>query len=277
MNRRNNSVIVLAIFFVCATTGLAQGSTMVDNFDYGSTTDTPISTGAAGDGWAGGWTGSNPRSGSYLPGGQLEYAGTGYNNALNPATTGGVDGLASNDANASAISDRAFTANQTGVVWISALAKFDAGTPDGETLIWLRSSASTATFISLRGGQAKLRYAGADSASTETFSTGVVHLMLAKLQINPSGNDTIEFWVDPDLSGGEAGLPTPLLSGNSTDALGAGLSGVGISFYIGGYIDAIRVSNDADGFQQVTGIPEPGSLSLLSIGGLAWILKRRKA
>ena len=135
MNRRNNSVIVLAIFFVCATTGLAQGSTMVDNFDYGSTTDTPISTGAAGDGWAGGWTGSNPRSGSYLPGGQLEYAGTGYNNALNPATTGGVGGLASNDANASAISDRAFTANQTGVVWISALAKFDAGTPDGETLV----------------------------------------------------------------------------------------------------------------------------------------------
>ena len=60
-------------------------------------------------------------------------------------------------------------------------------------------------------------------------------------------------------------------------ARGAGLSGVGISFYIGGYIDAIRVSNDADGFQQVTGIPEPGSLSLLSIGGLAWILKRRKA
>lgn len=103
-----------------------------------------------------------------------------------------------------------------------------------------------------------------------------MYLLLARVTVDYQDNlDRIEFWVNPDLSNGEAGLGTPLLSADGANVLNA-VAGPRVSFSSGGALDAIRISNDPDGFEYVTAVPEPASLGALGLGGLV-LLRRRRA
>ena len=64
---KNNSVAaVLAIVLTYGLGAFAWGSTIVENFDYGSSVIAPISSGIAGDGWAGAWSGGGAQNAAYL-------------------------------------------------------------------------------------------------------------------------------------------------------------------------------------------------------------------
>jgi hypothetical protein len=113
------------------------------------------------------------------------------------------------------------------------------------------------------------------------------HLLLARVDINYSTTfDRVTFWVDPNLAGGEAGLGQivgdtngPLYVGSGIDVMGNAFDGIGMSFNNTGTntVDAIRISNDATGFTDVTtGTPEPGSIGLAGVGLGGMLLRRRR-
>lgn len=252
-----------------------QAATATDHFnDYGTAQkDLFGNTGSETSGWAGPWaTNASP---DYYPDVRLVYNDPNYDNTPNQAgdshgAAGVIDG---GGVNSSQAATRSFSAPLTGTVWISALSSYTE--PGADTIFWLDKTINTQNFIALRSGVPKMRFGNVNSEATATFANATTHLMLAKLELNVSGdNDAISFWVNPDLSGGEAGLPTPHLTASSADAYGLALDDIGVAFaFDNSYFDAIRVSNDADGFEQV--IPEPASLTLLAVGGLLALRRRR--
>lgn len=256
---------------------------ITDHFnDYGTTTaplaGTQSQTASENDGWAGQWTGV--ASSHYRAGERLSYNDANYNNGPNEG--GAEDGVAGirpeGGIQAGQVATRAFARPITGTVWVSALAQFE-DSAGGDVLLWFDVNdpeAGAQDFIGFRAGSGSLRYEG-DNSSAGTFEAGETHLLLAKIDINADGsNDTVDFWIDPDLSGGEAGLGTALLSGSGADAFGDALNNVGVSFSReGSRLDALRIGSGADGFTAVTMIPEPGAMALLGLGGLALTRRRR--
>ena len=92
-----------------------------------------------------------------------------------------------------------------------------------------------------------------------TFAAGKTHLLLGQMKV-VSGNDTLSVWVDPDLTGVRSPDELPAASFTSTTVdfadsitkLGvAGRSGSNTSNVL---IDAIRLSNHATAFSDVTGV-----------------------
>src|SRR5690606_12162770 len=194
----------------------------------------------------------------------------------NAGNGGGAAGYGG--GNAGNITSRLFDETMTGTIWVSALAQVTSNS--GDVVLWFRDDphGPNANFIALRGSAtgidtapaAVLRYGASDnSVSTDTFALNTTHLLLARSPVDHQDDlDRIEFCVNPDLSGGEAGLGAPLLSDDGASVFDNGVAGARLSFEIaGGVIDAIRISNDADGFTDVTLVPEPASLGLLVLGG----------
>jgi hypothetical protein len=111
-------------------------------------------------------------------------------------------------------------------------------------------------------------------------------LILGQLQIDASGDETLNIWVNPDVSGGIAGLGAADTSLTENAAsLDGGVTRVGIQSYSsdnqGGIVDAFILSDDADpnqAFADVTGvsvIPEPSSLALSFLAALGLLSRRR--
>lgn len=131
-------------------------------------------------------------------------------------------------------------------------------------------------------------YGPGTNSQTGVFTAGDTYLLLGLLQMDSSGtDDRLRLWVDPNVGLGETDVltnQTPAHDLVLDDAImGSSLDTVGVVAYAAsnnpGYLDSLRISNDVDGFTQVTGVapvPEPTSLMLLAMGGLAtWALKRR--
>lgn len=121
-----------------------------------------------------------------------------------------------------------------------------------------------------------------------TVSLGVDTLFLGQLQIDAAGDETLSIWINPDVTGGIAGLGAADTSITEQAAsIDAGITRVGIQSYgtsatpVGGIVDAFIVSDDADpnqAFAAVTGIsviPEP-STALLTLLASFGLLRRRR-
>ncbi len=121
-----------------------------------------------------------------------------------------------------------------------------------------------------------LRMGGTNFVLEADAPSSANRFVLVKLTINESGNDTVDVWVNPaslttstpaDLTFNSVNVSDSLTPFTQSKYESPGQSGVV-------YWDEIRLGTT---FEAVTGIPEPGSLALLGLGGLALIARRRRS
>jgi len=274
-----------ALLFNVAT---VHGVTVVEHFNnYGDMETNVNGLGTAGSGWADGWSDGTTRA-NYIPDTRLIYNDPNYNNSPNLA--GEQHGVAGHDGGAVIASgqrtSRFLSEPMTGTVWASVLAYTPPHSPvDGvggpDVLLWFNYESSQRNFIALRdyptnrlSAVARINTGTTAATQVETVTPGVftydtTHLLLARLDLDFDGFGTgrINLWVDPDLSGGEAGLGAPtVVTPDVANAFDGGITNIGVSFaYHGSLLDSIRVSNDANGFEMVTALPGiavPGDFNL---------------
>lgn len=244
---------------VCLIAGVVQATPIVDYFDYtGGQTDLRLK-GAADGGWAGAWTGSGSSNCSdFIPTANLTYSDGYY---LAPDNVGGGVG---NGANTDFAGRNFATPFADQTVWISAIVL-----PTGGDILLSLDGIATSNFLGVRSGVAKLRYGGTDFGS-KAVASNVTHLLLARIYTNSAGNDTVDFWVDPNLSGGEAGLGTTVSTQNNKDPYGASFTGIGLFVSGTNRLDSLRIGTS---LAEVT-TPEPATLVLLALGGIAALRRR---
>jgi len=174
------------------------------------------------------------------------------------------------------------TALTNNTVWFSFLLH-NADATSGGGLGFNQSSWDPVNPL-VRSQGSDLLLNGSTVAST-VFTEDQTALVLGKITVQDSGNDTFEIWVDPDLSGGEAGLPAPTGTDSASDFFdSAGITNIANISYLNAKLDMIYLSDGPDGFADVTGWPplpellayesfEPASVGSFSAGNkgdLTW-------
>lgn len=177
------------------------------------------------------------------------------------------------------------TGGLTGDIWMSWLM---APSADGRIGLNLNGSvkgfngADNVRIIAV--GSSFNVYGPGTNSQTSVFTAGETVLVVGLLQMDDSGaDDRLRLWVNPTVSLGETDVLTnqaPLHDLVLDDAtMGSSLDTVGVVAYSAssdpGRLDSLRLSNDANGFGAVTGVPEPGALSLALLG-LAGVSRRRR-
>jgi hypothetical protein len=140
-----------------------------------------------------------------------------------------------------------------------------------------------ATGTELRLGLGLTLQAAGQGANLLTL--GETALILGQLTIDPVGDETLNIWINPDVSGGIAGLGAVDTSlSEQTASLEGGVTRVGVQSYAsdsqGGIVDTLILSDDADpnqAFADVTGvlIPEPSTLFFSALSALGLLRRRR--
>ncbi|MEM7453005.1 MAG: hypothetical protein AAF456_01495 [Planctomycetota bacterium] len=147
-----------------------------------------------------------------------------------------------------------------GTVWFSYLMNNPTINSRSGITFNRNSSAPSNPRIVATGDEVRIALASLQAAGTGVpINLGETYLILGRLTLNQTGDETLEVWVNPDVSGGIAGLPAPdntLIEDASI--LDVGLNRVGVQSYgsdnIGGIMDVVRVSDTATAFEDVTGI-----------------------
>lgn len=244
---------ILALVFVLAGVSTNSFATLAsEDFDlYGYSDDTSLNGADGGTGWPtnSSWvaTGTPP---CYDGGINLIYFLNGYlNGGPGDAFTGsafnnGSTAIAGNDYVQRPFAASDFTADTT--VWVSALTAFSS------------TGASTAAFLMFDDGNARLGFQGGKmvvsngsgnivAQSSTTFAAGQTHLIVFRIDLKTSGNDTILEWVDPSSVSSQSAMGTPAVS-YTADLLGSTLTknvrialrGTTSADYVS--IDKIRIS-----------------------------------
>ncbi|MCF7847755.1 MAG: PEP-CTERM sorting domain-containing protein [Kiritimatiellales bacterium] len=184
-----------------------------------------------------------------------------------------------------------------GTIWISMLGEneivqgrggFSLNPTTGNTtanafnVLFFNSNASTAD-VRLRAGSTTLA-----SDNALSWSMGSTGLFLLRIQVSVGGNETLDFWLNPNVSAYSSETDflanvTPTLTHNATDLFDS-VSSVGVFSYTSGAtvsdgatLDNFRMSNDSvDAFKDVTGIPEPATIGMLGLGVLLALALRRR-
>ncbi len=276
------AAITLAMLVSCVAALNAHATTIVENFNYGATSDTLASvSGTRTDAI---WSTASYQS--YAATSSLTF-GTPYSNPNNAADYGVMTGT-----NTGQYVTLGFTAGNTmtGTVWMSVLFNL----PTGKQFIFYSGPGRT-NGISIKPGTTNTTVMnnGASFTSTgvtqENITAGTTYMLLVKVQMNVDGisgnsNDHFDFYIVDSASTftSESSLGAAVASfyGNcadtgrpNTDPLGK----IAIALN-GGSVDALRISNDTDAFYKVTGVPAPeaATLGMLGFGGLI-LLRRRSA
>lgn len=130
-------------------------------------------------------------------------------------------------------------------------------------------------------------YGPGTNAQPGVFTAGETALILGLLQMDATGtDDRMRLWVNPNVGLGEADVLANQVPNHDlildNAIMGSSLNTVGVVAYSAtsspGYLDALRISNDANGFFNVTGVsvPEPGAMALLAVGSMAVYGYRRR-
>lgn len=270
-SRRLPAVSKILSFVVFLFSSTLHATTFSEYFDYGlntvpGTADTLTDEAA--------WGGSDEMG--YLDGGNLTYTAPGYSN-LNAGTGSAVRRTGSNR---DVVTSHTFDTELTGTVWMSLLYE---STPEVNTIFKWSSETSDTNGIRFYN-KPEVWYGGTTTGSAPTDLYGRVNLVLIKLDMNVSGgtgtSDSLDVWFNPDLSGGFSTIGAANVSGTGAE-IGTGISSISITTqnFDASYparFDAIRVSNEVNGFEYVT-IPEPSTLLLFGLAlGSVLLFRRRK-
>lgn len=117
---------------------------------------------------------------------------------------------------------------------------------------------------------------GTNITATSAFNTTDTYLFLFKIDVDDGGNDTLSFWINPDVTS-EATIGSATASGSRDFLDGTGITTVSFYTYTGApIIDSFRLSDEANAFTLVTAIPEPSTFLLVGLAGIAALVLRRR-
>ena len=180
------------------------------------------------------------------------------------------------------------TGGLTGDIWMSWLMA-----PTADARLGLNLNGSVKGFEGAENvriiavGSSFNVYGPGTNAQPGIFTAGDTSLIVGLLQMDATGtDDRMRLWVNPNVGLGEADVlanqvPIHDLILDNT-VMGSSLNTVVVVAYSAtsspGYLDALRISNDANGFFNVTGVsvPEPGAMALLAVGSMAVYGYRRR-
>ena len=280
------NVRILAIFTVClvlwAGAQVAQAALMVEeSFVYAQ--NTALNGLNGGTGWAGAWTAN------YNTAGVLCYQtmGTGnlddYPGLVNAGEHAKV--LLAGNGNTRGYADRLFATAITddgGTYWWAfQVALYDAKTA-GQWSLTEPGDPHTNNRIqnpifdtgTTLGAPTAFRFRGTTLFMGDASYTP--HLVVVKIEMSgDANNETLTAYVDPNLSAN----PSTWTGTAASAAYNSGFDGIrwssdraSTATNPAAYIDEVRIAGTA---QESWGVPEPATLSLLALGGLA-LLRRRK-
>ncbi|QNN21422.1 PEP-CTERM sorting domain-containing protein [Planctomycetales bacterium ZRK34] len=268
--------MMLAFAFVAG----ASAAVVTEDFTYANGT---LSGKGGGSGWSLLWgqnTGGATSRVLVSSSTNLSYSTGGYN-----ITQTGT-GYGYGDFNDFRGVNRPISTNLTGEVWFSMLvlnndADDTAGIqlnahndPPTTNLDYTRGNFDVGLF----GSELRVRYDGTDYGSLATLSTGSVHLLVGQIQFNGT-TDRLRVWADPaDLQSLGTALFDQATADLGTDLYLAGVYAYGAQQVSAqGQFDALRLADGADAYYAVTGVPEPGSFTLLALGAAICVRRRYRA
>jgi hypothetical protein len=252
------------------------------------TSDTPSPTVA---GYTGNWTAVD--FGTVHPtttAGSLSYGGAGYaatpgNNIAVPTYAGAIAAGNSGRMYRLLDSTTAVTSSTVGTLYLSFL--YQSGQQGGATVYQMLSLSHTDTSdpntaftagLTTNGGQTGNQYNfgvnNANYTSTGVAANTGVHLFVAEFNLSATaGGDSVTVWLDPTLGAGD---PTGgiTVSGQDITFDRLAISDYASTGSIGnsGAWDNIRFGTT---FDAVT-VPEPSTLALAGLGGLALLFRRKQ-
>lgn len=149
----------------------------------------------------------------------------------------------------------------SGTIWISYLLNQPSLASRGGITFNQNSAGPANPRIVATGTEVRLGLGPtlqAAGAGADLLTLGETALILARLTIdNAGGAETLDVWINPDVSGEASSLPAPDTTlSEETPALDPGITRVGIQSYstdnLGGIIDSLRLSDDDNAFEVVT-------------------------
>jgi hypothetical protein len=231
--------------------------------DFNDNFEGPLGAFTVGDGqgggvgWLSGDVWANTGTISVIPGDLVAPAATGYAVTQDP-TSQSVQGTFSSGRHTT----RAVETPMNGTVWFSFL--LNQPTSESRGGITFNQNASSpgnprivATGSEMRLGLGATLQPGGGGANLLTI--GETALILGRLSIDNTGlAETLDVWINPDVSGDSSSLPAPDTTLSEEAALlDTGVTRVGIQSYsadgLGGIVDSLRVSDAANAFEVVTG------------------------
>jgi len=265
MTKRFINGLVIAIVAVLGFTSqnVAHASLIVADFNDLTGGGVNLSGQAGGTGFSGNWTAHGSIdvvSGDLTAPGSTNYALT-QSGTANSVYGNSADNYAGHRALATAL-----TGN---TVWFSFLVDGDGNSRAGITVNQADTTPLSPRLLVLNSTDLYLNGTTFD----DVLTAGDPALVLGRITVVDDGDDTWDVWFNPDVSE-SLGTPDATKTDNYIGA--AGITTIGVSVYKGGSVDMLYVSDDADGFADVTGVPEPATMSVLVLGGVGMLLRRRR-